>query len=814
MGNIRYRNEFYSIEGTLYKIDIIDTFYNGSPLEFITTDPCFELGYIGGKDRFDPIISSELKVSAFVQDAAFETFIFDIAGSGENRFFVKLYRDDVFFWAGVLVTDNIKMEDIAFPYVFEMSFTDGLGTLKDRLFMNELSRPFILYSGKESLIGFIYKIITHAGPGLNGNTLIWAETDSFIKTCVHWYDAHHHFYFNQDPLKYTRVSHEAYHIENNGTYTAGNCYDILYDILSAFGARIILSEGSYKIIQVNEHICYNQVWRNYRVTDGSYLSYSYDHNQITSADFDILTGRVFSFMPGLLKASKKYKYATGPGGINLLPVKNSYETVTALLGGIVGGKGEMLKFNGVVTQTLTAAAAQILANPIRPVFHLTLKITKVDGTINYLNRSQIPGTQGWTYSWQTAACYVEFFGNYVFKIQTSESLVFYVEFLSPPVPLDCNGTFQFTYEGFECNGSPINIDDLNYVYVCDRFTLQNLFPAEILTSGTLKNGFTYRINNIVLLDNFTNVGASSNATGVEFIATGETPATWIYGSELLNLSNPNASGVAEYIAESNSPGRSKVYKAKDTLIGDGYSGLSIGALETSDGSTWLVSSEWVLKNKTTAKRLHQLYANEVLSGQLTPTEIMSASFISQILRADKSIVLNDGTLWAVLNCTLNGKSDTWSGDWFKLKNMTVTEEAYVEHLWSLQSWVNEDYEEILINTPEKNSSIGGSIEYSSVSSLKDITSIQTITENSAIVIPGGYFIVLIGLKNLGTQVALKIGTTNGGTEIFSNTLFASALMTLPLFLLLSTTADQTIYITSVDWTGVEISFYIKTEKAF
>jgi hypothetical protein len=53
-----------------------------------------------------------------------------------------------------------------------------------------------------------------------------------------------------------------------------------------------------------------------------------------------------------------------------------------------------------------------------------------------------------------------------------------------------------------------------------------------LTSGTLTIGKRYRINTYISSDDFTNVGAASNATGVEFIATGTTPTTWTNSSVL------------------------------------------------------------------------------------------------------------------------------------------------------------------------------------------------------------------------------------------------------------------------------------------
>jgi hypothetical protein len=54
-----------------------------------------------------------------------------------------------------------------------------------------------------------------------------------------------------------------------------------------------------------------------------------------------------------------------------------------------------------------------------------------------------------------------------------------------------------------------------------------------ITSGTLVFGKRYRINTYVSDDDFTNVGASSNASGVEFIATGTTPTHWGHSSSLV-----------------------------------------------------------------------------------------------------------------------------------------------------------------------------------------------------------------------------------------------------------------------------------------
>ena len=56
-----------------------------------------------------------------------------------------------------------------------------------------------------------------------------------------------------------------------------------------------------------------------------------------------------------------------------------------------------------------------------------------------------------------------------------------------------------------------------------------------LTSGTLSQGKRYRIKTFVSGDSFTNLGAASNATGVEFVTTGTTPTTWTNASVLVQI---------------------------------------------------------------------------------------------------------------------------------------------------------------------------------------------------------------------------------------------------------------------------------------
>ena len=69
-------------------------------------------------------------------------------------------------------------------------------------------------------------------------------------------------------------------------------------------------------------------------------------------------------------------------------------------------------------------------------------------------------------------------------------------------------------------------------------------PGTSATSGSLTTGLSYVIGLFVAGDDFTNVGAGSNASGVEFIATGTTPTTWT-NSSLLSALNQSTTDLAD-----------------------------------------------------------------------------------------------------------------------------------------------------------------------------------------------------------------------------------------------------------------------------
>ena len=122
--------------------------------------------------------------------------------------------------------------------------------------------------------------------------------------------------------------------------------------------------------------------------------------------------------------------------------------------------------------------------------------------------------------------------------------------------------------------SPLNI---NSVY---NFGTQ-------LTSGTLTSSTTYYIYKYASGDNFTNVGAASNATGVNFTATNTTPDTWSNGSIIIAAPLVASRGVINVVFS-------------DALPHNRYMVMATANYDTSTGSTWKYQATFKAESKTTA----------------------------------------------------------------------------------------------------------------------------------------------------------------------------------------------------------------------
>lgn len=107
-------------------------------------------------------------------------------------------------------------------------------------------------------------------------------------------------------------------------------------------------------------------------------------------------------------------------------------------------------------------------------------------------------------------------------------------------------------------------------------------PPAAATSGTLVTGNSYRISAFLAGDDFTNIGAGSNATGVEFTATGTTPTTWTNSSSVMSMEPVGG------IKGALNLGFINIYSGAQPLTADtGATGTLLGTVSVDAGGTGL-----------------------------------------------------------------------------------------------------------------------------------------------------------------------------------------------------------------------------------
>lgn len=150
-GNVRFRSIYYNTTGAAieWKIEILDTEPVTQIFNFESTEPV--ISFEGLTQDLKPgIYPSTLKFGMYVRDAPFakggvtygpsSSIINDLLTSNEGRFLVKVYRDNVLYYCGIILPDQSQYEDSASPYLLSITVADGLYRWKDKSYLSLFGR--------------------------------------------------------------------------------------------------------------------------------------------------------------------------------------------------------------------------------------------------------------------------------------------------------------------------------------------------------------------------------------------------------------------------------------------------------------------------------------------------------------------------------------------------------------------------------------------------------------------------------------------------------------------------------------------------
>ena len=252
---IRYTCSFKStIEqdsgGHEYTMRILDSQLTGDAnLPFTAAEDGFRIWYVGEDQEFqDPIKASMLTIPFIVQTPQDAAFINSVILTQESQFYVEVLKDGSPFWRGIILTDEITYEVAPFPFVVELTASDGLGELKE----------IFEKGGNSNVAGGEFDNITSRIVGAlrrMPSYAVWDDTEPILQSCVKWFEAG--MPSNTiDPFTHTKFSDKniVYTVdENTGEDDLISQYEVLNIILRGWNCRIMQVNARFIVVQCSEY---------------------------------------------------------------------------------------------------------------------------------------------------------------------------------------------------------------------------------------------------------------------------------------------------------------------------------------------------------------------------------------------------------------------------------------------------------------------------------------------------------------------------------------------------------------------------------
>ena len=608
---VRFRSyQFETLYGNQFKIEISDSSFSGTVFEFDLESPGFELNWAGDEtDRHNAISASTLKFYMIQNNPTLRNFVNDLATGNEKRFTVAVYKGSSLFWAGHIIPDASDLQDLE-NRVFTVSAACGLGTLKKIEYLNAGSP----YTGQARIIDVIarcLKLIPHVPD-------YFSAADPFVVTSDNCYEAQHTVSATYDPLYYTYIDQGMfYKYDSNGGQTPWNAYDVLRECLFHKMLNVRLSEGIWRINQV-ETYAFTSNWRKYAYAIGAPAAYTAP-GTLGGNPTNPRTGITY----GHLAPINQVKVTQKLGALRNLILGDVFSSDAAgpfTHSVFCDGENSTLQFTGNLEWRLTNDAITGLLGVNYAhflVFTFTLKIGSywLRRTINFVANSAtatqfkwvgIPGPSKLatkminTLPDVTESTYDTTPFNYIFGLHPSHT----------------NGQTMEISFGFDglYRSTGVLVDPADYTLtwkVFDPYFILVSEPTDKAAKIAPKSEITYK---------------ASNAT-------------------------PGNTSALEY----------------DTEIGDPEDLNGHGFLHYYNGSQYLETADWGMRSAGGSGKLISLVAARIAAGQAVPLQTMNGSVDGASIYQLAHVPREEGSKkWQLAQGTYTAQTDRFSGSWYAL----------------------------------------------------------------------------------------------------------------------------------------------------
>jgi hypothetical protein len=300
---IRLFAEFQDDLGTAYKLNIHEAGYGGSTREFNLGADGFTLRYSGNnEDRMQPIIGSEVTFTLVENEAAHTTFLTALATSEDADFTVSIFKDpdgaNTLFWTGVLLHEQVELQDEAYPIQNTMTAVDDLGNLKNITYDNNGT----FFTGQNTIVEHLTKLLNKTRA-----LHVFASGDVFLKYAN---DFKPTTFLSANALIELQVGHAAfYNLDDAGNAQGMDCFTVLKNFAITFNARVFLHEGCFYFVPVGA-VINNTTVNLFTVTKAGTISGSAtatDTQLTVDTDMERMRGGVTTFLPPLNKVQRTWR---------------------------------------------------------------------------------------------------------------------------------------------------------------------------------------------------------------------------------------------------------------------------------------------------------------------------------------------------------------------------------------------------------------------------------------------------------------------------------------------------------------------------
>lgn len=631
---LRYYSEFPANSGVNWRVEIHDSEFSGTETEFTLGVSGFEYSVNNNNaQRHTPVISTDVTLDFLIESSLQDDVIDDITGAPEGRFILHIYKDEgggggfTLDWAGIILTDVSKMPDIYYPFLFTIRATDGLGVLKKTNYSDKsgTEQP---YEGFLRQIEIVKQCLTEL-PYIEE---VWGASSEFITTAINW---------RPDTVSYGPAYCPLYYVYNDqrvfwqrkekGETEYTSCYDVLENILTIYGARLIQSGGAWRIeqVEIRKGGAFFARKYNFDLDAPTFVGISQDYDVGLTEQYKRLRGIEYTWFTGVKKSSIVYNVYNRRNWLDGQVFNTNTDGVLPArqLGNVnLTSDQTKYKISGIFSYTLVNEAWTGLPGDFYVKFQITLKI-------------------GDYYAWRLANVdgYIVTYANFDWDNSTVRNITFVTQPRST-VSVGSSDTYNEVFE-----------------IVTDTIPL----------GGAVE--FDVRLVDLVMM---------SGQNEFDFDLTWSFEQKWLevldYGAQVLQVDK------VTYSAVNTELGNTEELEST-VLIGDGTTLNSVGRLATYEQTAptvweYLNTENWNVGSASiTGTLLLQLLADRILRGQRTPTRRMKCDILETKPGSSPYVhlpahhaITHDEKNWLILGGRYSAREGVWSGEWFELNYTEVS----------------------------------------------------------------------------------------------------------------------------------------------